>query len=66
MAKRCLRGKTPTLVLYTHGTDYSNSVATVRLTIPEPEPQHALHLILCKGLLLRSCGQLQNHYRYEN
>ena len=66
MVKKCLRGKRSMLVLYAHGTDYSNAVAIVRLTIPEPEPQHALHLILCKGLLLRSCGQLQIHYRYGN
>ena len=30
-AKRCLGGKTPILVLYTHGTDYSSLVAIVRL-----------------------------------
>jgi hypothetical protein len=31
MVKKYLRGKTPMLVLYAHGTDYRNSVAIVRL-----------------------------------
>ncbi len=31
MVKKCLRGKRSMLVFYAHGTDYSNSVAIVRL-----------------------------------
>ena len=36
MVKKCLRGEMSMLVLYAHGTDYSNSVAIVRLADVSP------------------------------